>query len=126
MFNHNLSSMLSWFTNFHLRKQKKSFFTIVLFLQVNPRMYNGVGGGGEWMPLSSPIRFFSVVILEDKTSAPDVFSSCSFIPCALFETSLVMVSCYGTRYDVISSRCSNQFWEKIHVFSTSLNYKQSK
>ena len=75
------------------------------------------------MPLSSPIKFFSVVFLEDKTSAPDVFSSCSFIPSALFETDLVMVSCYGARYDVISSRCSNQFWVKIHVFSTSLNNK---
>ena len=95
VFNHNLSSMLSWFTNFHLRKQKKSFFTIVLFLQVNPRMYNGVGGGGGVDATVLPIRFFSVVILEDKTSAPDVFSSCSFIPRADFETSLVMVSCYG-------------------------------
>ena len=33
--------------------------------------------------------------LEDKTSAPDVFSGCSFIPRPDFETSLVMVSCYG-------------------------------
>ena len=33
--------------------------------------------------------------LDDKTSAPDVFSSCSFIPRAHFETSLVMVSYYG-------------------------------
>ena len=120
MFNHNLSSMLSWFTNFHLRKQKKSFFTIVLFLQVNPRMYNGFGGGGEqWMPLSSPIRFFSVVILEDKTSAPDVFSRCSFIPRAHFEISWVMVSCYG--YEIW--RHKSHFWVKVHVFSTFLTIK---
>ncbi|CAH3154044.1 unnamed protein product [Porites evermanni] len=31
----------------------------------------------------------------DKTSAPDVFSSCSFIPIAHSETKVVMVSCYG-------------------------------
>ena len=42
----------------------------------------------------APIRF-SEFFLEDKTSVPDVFSSCSFIPRAHFETSLVMVSCYG-------------------------------
>ena len=35
---------------------------------------------------------------DDKTSAPDVFSSCSSIPRADFEASLVMVSCYG--YDI--------------------------
>ena len=33
--------------------------------------------------------------LEDKTSVPEVFSSCSFIPPAHFEVSLMMVSCYG-------------------------------
>ena len=32
---------------------------------------------------------------DEKTSAPDGFSSCSFIPCAHFETSFVMVSYYG-------------------------------
>ena len=36
-----------------------------------------------------------VFFLEDKISAPDVFSSCFFIPWTDFETSLVMVSCYG-------------------------------
>ena len=41
--------------------------------------------------LSFLFKFF----LDDKTSEPDVFSSCSFIPCAHFETSLVMVSYYG-------------------------------
>ena len=48
----------------------------------NPRT-NKVGGGG--------LSFF----LEDKTSAPDVFSSCSFILCAHFETSLMIISFYG-------------------------------
>ena len=33
--------------------------------------------------------------LEDKTSAPEVFSSCSFIRLAHFEKSSVMVSFYG-------------------------------
>ena len=37
--------------------------------------------------------------LDDKTSAPDVFSSCSFIPGGHFETSLVMVSYYG--YEIL-------------------------
>ena len=42
-----------------------------------------------------PRKVFLSFFVEDKTSALDVFSSCSFIPCAHFETSLVMVSCYG-------------------------------
>ena len=41
-----------------------------------------------------PHKVFLSFFLEDKTSAPDVFSSCSFIPQADFETSLLMVSCY--------------------------------
>ena len=45
------------------------------------------GGGGGWIPYS---EVFLSVILEDKTRAPDVFSSCSFIPCAHFETSSVI------------------------------------
>ena len=42
-------------------------------------------------PCKVSLNFF----LADKASAPDVFSSCSFIPLALFEASSVMVSCYG-------------------------------
>ena len=42
-----------------------------------------------------PHKVFLSFFLEDKTSAPDVFSSCLFISRAYFETSLVMVSCYG-------------------------------
>ena len=38
---------------------------------------------------------FSDFLLEDKTSALDVFSSCSFIPSTHFEPSSVMVSFYG-------------------------------
>ena len=37
----------------------------------------------------------SLFFLEDKTLAPDVFSSCQFIPRAYFEASLVIVRCYG-------------------------------
>ena len=44
------------------------------------------GGGGVVF-----ITFF----LDDKTSAPKVFCSCSFIPRAHFETRLVMVGYYG-------------------------------
>ena len=50
----------------------------------------GKGGRG-----GHPHKVFLSFFVEDKTSAPDVFSSCSFIPHAHFETSLVMVSCYG-------------------------------
>ena len=52
------------------------------------------GGGGGW----HPHKVFQSFFLEDKTSSLDVFSSCSFIPYAHFETRLVMVSRYG--YDI--------------------------
>ena len=58
---------------------------------LNPRAYKGEAGGGYHLPL----RFFWVLFQDDKTSAPDVFSGCSFIPDVHFETSLVMVSYYG-------------------------------
>ena len=50
-------------------------------------------GMGRLMP--PPHKVFLSFFLEDKTSAPGVFSSCSFIPHPHFETSLVIVSCYG-------------------------------
>ena len=48
-----------------------------------------------WQPAPSEgfLKFF--FFLKDKTSAPNDFGSCSFIPRAHFETSLVMVSYYG-------------------------------
>ena len=65
----------------------------------NPRTYKeeggGGGGGGGGSAGCHSTKVFLSFFLEDKTSAPDVFSSCSFIPWAYFETSLVMVSCYG-------------------------------
>ena len=68
---------------------------------------------------ATPIRFFWIFFLEDKTSAPDVFSRCSFIPRAHFEISWVMVSCYG--YEMW--RHKSHFWVKVHVFSTFLTIK---
>ena len=65
-----------------------TLFKILIF---NPRTYRR-GGGGEGLRFKVFLSFFL-----DKTSAsaPDVFSSCSVIPRADFETSLVIVSCYG-------------------------------
>ena len=69
------------------------------------------------------LEYELVVFLEDKTSTPDAFCSYSFIPCANFETSLVMVSCYG--YEIWRQKYSwlSQFWVKIHVFSTFFKNK---
>ena len=39
-----------------------------------------VGGGGGGRVDAIPAKVFLSFPLEDKTSAPDVFSSCSFIP----------------------------------------------
>ena len=62
----------------------------------------GRTGGGEVVAIL-PLTFFSIVILDDKTSAPEVFSSCSFIPRAHSQTGLVMATYYGYGYDVIST-----------------------
>ena len=51
-----------------------------------------VGGGGGRVATPMWVLIF---FLDDETSAPDVFSSCSFIPRAHFETSQVMVLYYG-------------------------------
>ena len=39
-----------------------------------------------------PLKVLLSFLLEDKSSAPDVFSSCSFTPQAHFVSSSVMVS----------------------------------
>ena len=52
------------------------------------------GGRRGWMP-HPPHKVFLSFFQEDKTSVPGVLSSCSFIPRSYFETSLVMVGCYG-------------------------------
>ena len=86
---------------------------------INPRTYNWAGGGEH-----PPFKFFWVFFLDDKASTPGVFSSCSFIPRAHFETALVIVSYYGYEIsNVINSRWSSHFWMKMHVFSTSFNSK---
>ena len=66
--------------------------TKILLTELTLGCTRGKGGGGH------PHKVFLSFFVEDKTSAPDVFSSCLFIPHAHFETSLVMVSCYG--YDI--------------------------
>ena len=65
------------------------FMYVTYVRMLNPRTYKGEGGGRQ------PPGVFLSFFLEDKTSAPDVFTSCSFIPCTHFQTSLVMVSYYG-------------------------------
>ena len=61
-------------------------------IEMNIIYYDGLklntykGGGGV---------IFLTFFLDDKTSAPKVFCSCSFIPRAHFETRLVMVGYYG-------------------------------
>ena len=62
--------------------------------QINPRLTMEWGGEGYGVDVTS-LRFSEFFSIEDKTSEPEVFSSCSFIPGAHFETSLVTVSCYG-------------------------------
>ena len=44
---------------------------------------------------ATPLRGFSKFFLDDQTSAPDVFSSCSFILCMRFEARVLMISYYG-------------------------------
>ena len=46
-----------------------------------------------WHP--PPPKVFLSFLPEDRTAAPDVFSSCLLIPRAHFESSSVMVSFYG-------------------------------
>ena len=50
---------------------------------------------GVGVVTATPSEFFLSFFLDEKTSAPDVFTSCSFIPRAQFGTSLVIVSDYG-------------------------------
>ena len=71
--------------------------------------------------------------LEDKTSAPDVFSSCSFILRAHFETSSVMVRYYGYellrhKYQVVRPfLCRNTFFSTFfNNLSKSRGLNQAK
>ena len=56
----------------------------------------------DFLRAQNMVRVIESKINIDKTSALEVFCSCSFILRANFETSLVMVD-YGSRYDVTSS-----------------------
>ena len=68
-------------------------FEVLTHGRTRGRGGGGLGGvGGGWMP--PPQGFSDFFFLENKASVPDVFSSCSFLPRAHFEISLVMVSCY--------------------------------
>ena len=60
------------------------FFPLASELFLNPRTYKGGGGSVAATPLCGFSEFF---FLDDKTFAPVVFSSCSFISRAHFETS---------------------------------------
>ena len=62
--------------------------------------WGGGIGGGEWLPPLSEV--FWMFFLEDKASATDAFSSCSFNLRAHFETNLVMVSYYIWLRDMTS------------------------
>ena len=61
-------------------------FTSVI--NINPQTYKVVG----WLP---PPKDFLIFFLNNKTSAPEDFCSCLFIPRAHVKTRLVMVSYYG-------------------------------
>ena len=73
-----------------MRRLNRSYTSLLAF--TNLTLGRTGGGGGGCHP---PCKFFLSFFLEDKTSVPDVFSSCFFIPRAHFERGLVMVSCYG-------------------------------
>ena len=91
---------------------------------INRRTYK-FGGGGREGRLPPASEVFLIFFLDGKTSAPDVFSSCLFIPRAHFETILVMVSHYGYEIWRLSSKWSSHFWVKMNVFSTFFNNKST-
>ena len=83
------------------------FFVINHLLDVT-KLSGVQGGGGDGChPSRKKIKKTSK---DDKKSAPEVFSSCSLIPRAHFETSLVMISYYMVRRCVVKScRWSSNF-----------------
>ena len=78
------------------------------------------GGAGSPPP---PEVFWSF-FLDDKTSAPDVFNSCSFIIRTHFETSLVMVCIVNGRYFLtVALKCTatkSLHWHRRSVCKTDL------
>ena len=98
-------------------------FYVKMMMMMIPNKPTDVQGGGGGVP--HPWGF-SEFFLNDKTSAPEVFCSCSFIPRVHFETSLVMVSYYMiTKYDVKSSSWSSHFLVKMHFYSNSFRNKSN-
>ena len=78
-----------------LHEKKRLKFSLLHYLSWWPLLTLGsTSRGGRWGENATP-RVFLTFFQEDNTSATDVFSSCSLIPSADFETSLAMVSCYG-------------------------------
>ena len=76
------------------------------------------------MVATAPLSTFEIFLSffqEDKSSAPDVFGRCSFIPRTHFETSSVMVSFYGYeicrhKYQVVKPfLIENRFLSTIKV-----------
>ena len=68
------------------------FYIVDYPVQANPQTYKRCWGEGMDATPRPPRKVFLSFFLEDKTLAPDVFSSCSFIPHANFETSSVAFS----------------------------------
>lgn len=54
---------------------------------------------------------FVSFFVDDKTSAPDIFRSCSFVPDVHFETSLVIVSYYGYDRSTSVVRVQAKTWQ---------------
>ena len=76
----SLSVTNNFFVNVSILKNYRERDACMRRLNRSYTILGGGGGGG---------------FLEDKTSVPDIFSSCLFIPRAHFERGLMMVSCYG-------------------------------
>jgi len=84
-----LTFLLSWTSIPHF--ELSEFNVIAIAIGLNPRMYK-VGRGAV---VVTPLWVLCFFVLDDKTSEPDVFINCLFIPWAHFERSLVIVSYYG-------------------------------
>ena len=84
---------LLWRLGLLLRALKSGLWPVMKLTLGRTRGEAGGRGGKEVAEVVTPFKVFLSFFLEDKLSVPEVFSSCSFIPRAHFETSSVMVSC---------------------------------
>ena len=64
------------------RAENNTQFLVNLWME---KYKQEVGGGGVRLPPSREV--FLSFFQDDYTLAPEIFSSCSFIPCVHFETS---------------------------------------